>query len=265
MKLISDLDFGKKLFLSIVKNKKSKEEIQKVLGIRKNMYIIIEEELLDLKLIRIKNNCIFLTKKGLNILKKYNWDKDMSYKSKKYNELEKYAQELHLLRKKANVLCDQCPVTSDSLLKRIIYFYENGDIQGKKILCIGDNDLASLLMCKTGAPREVVVLDFDDDVIKTIITQSKKNNFPIRIIKFDIRKLPQEKPIEILKEKFDVFQTDPPYTEVGMIFFASIGLSVLRTGGIVYIIHPHLLLERWSDEAFYKLQLYLLHQGIVFT
>lgn len=164
-----------------------------------------------------------------------------------------------------NVLIDQCPVTSVDLVRRVIMMHDLGDLNGKKILCIGDNDFASLLISLTCAPKEVVVIEKDERVIDYIQTEAEKESLPISVVKFDIRTINQIGCPTELRGQFDVFETDPPYTEVGMKFYVFLGMQALKRDGIGYIVVPHMRLEDWSDELMFSVQEFLLENGFVLT
>ena len=143
--------------------------------------------------------------------------------------------------------------------------YENGDLNNKRILCIGDNDFASLLMFELAKPKEVVVIDIDEKVLSIIKEIAKKKKWKIKTKKFDIRKISQVNYPRNLKERFDVFQTDPPYTEVGFKYYLSLGMMALKRRGTGYIVIPHMNLEDWSDELLYEIEKFLLEHGFFIT
>jgi len=71
-----------------------------------------------------------------------------------------------------NVFVDQCPVAPIDLVRRVAMMQDLGDIRGKRILCIGDNDLASLLIAFVCKPGEIVVVENDDRVIEFLNTEA---------------------------------------------------------------------------------------------
>lgn len=143
--------------------------------------------------------------------------------------------------------------------------YENGDLNNKRILCIGDNDFASLLMFEIAKPKEVVVIDIDNRVLATIKNITEKQRWLIRTKKFDIREFSQDNYPKDLENHFDVFQTDPPYTEVGFKYYLSLGIISLKRKRSCYIVAPHMNLENWSDELLYEIEKFLLDHEFFIT
>lgn len=174
---------------------------------------------------------------------------------------------LRLNRQRAtpNVLIDQCPVTPADLARRVAMMQDLGDIHGKRILCIGDNDFASLLIAATCEPEKIVVVENDDRVIEFLSTEAQNGGWPISLFKLDIRSIQKSGYPQELKAQFDVFETDPPYTEVGMKFYAALGIYALKRHGVGYIVVPHMSLEDWSDELMLSVQEFLLNSGLVLT
>ena len=70
-----------------------------------------------------------------------------------------------------------------------------------------------------------------------------------------------------LERAFDVFITDPPYSESGMLLFCAVGMTALREspGGVGYVAVPWLNREEWSDELLFKVQRAFVQQGFVLT
>jgi len=119
---------------------------------------------------------------------------------------------------------DQAHATPETSLKRALYLKGTGDLDGRKILFLGDDDLTSVASGLLGSAREIVVLDVDKRLIDYISAISEEHNLNIQCIEHDFRKpLPAE-----IKNRFDVFFTDPPYTVEGLTLFLSRGLQSLR-------------------------------------
>lgn len=104
---------------------------------------------------------------------------------------------------------------------------------GKKILCVGDDDLVSvsigLLLHRLFPDRghtstHVDVLDIDERFLNYIETIAQKWGLPIRCHRIDLR----EQLPENLHEQFDCFFTDPPYTLQGLVLFVSRGIQALK-------------------------------------
>ncbi|MCA9446383.1 MAG: bis-aminopropyl spermidine synthase family protein [Candidatus Omnitrophica bacterium] len=137
------------------------------------------------------------------------------------------------LRPSAERSLDQSHATRKTLVNRANHFIEEGLIQGKRVLFLGDDDLTSLatlqlLREKRGKEAlgscEVTVLELDERLVELIKSIGERERFPIRVEKVDLReKLPQG-----LAGQFDFFFTDPPYTPAGAELFLDRGCEALR-------------------------------------
>ena len=67
------------------------------------------------------------------------------------------------------------------------------------------------------------------------------------------------------QDYFDVFQTDPPYTEVGFKYYLSLATIALKRNGVGYIVIPYMNFENWCEELFYKVQKFLLEHSFIIT
>jgi len=147
-----------------------------------------------------------------------------------------YTDQLHLFQKimvgrpPASPELDQVHATPETSLKRARYMKENGDLDGRKILFLGDDDLTSIVSSILGSARKIAVLDVDVRLVDYISKVSADNNLKIECIEHDLR---DPLPAEHLN-KYDVFITDPPYTVEGLKLFLSRGLQSLRPRKTAY-------------------------------
>lgn len=119
---------------------------------------------------------------------------------------------------------DQTHAIPETSLKRSIYIKENGDLDGRKIIFIGDDDLTSIASGLLGSAKKITVLDVDERLINYIYKISDDHNLKIECIKHDLR---YPLPIDMIN-RYDVFFTDPPYTVEGVTLFLSRGIQSLR-------------------------------------
>ncbi|MCG8540061.1 MAG: bis-aminopropyl spermidine synthase family protein [Clostridia bacterium] len=137
-------------------------------------------------------------------------------------------------RPDVDVTIDQSKCTPETSLKRAILCARNNSLIGKKILCVGDDDLVSistgLLLKKLfskgrkGINTEIHVLDLDSRFLNYIKNVAGEEGLPIHCHHVDLRK-----PLDTnLLNQFDCFFTDPPYTLTGMGLFISRGVSALK-------------------------------------
>lgn len=122
---------------------------------------------------------------------------------------------------------DQGALTAESVFRRLALMYAKGDVAGKRILLLGDDDLLSLALALTGLPREIVVVEIDARLCAFIEHIAATRQLNVRVIQHDAReKLPGE-----LRAHFDTFVTDPSETIQGLLLFVEKGLAMLQPGG----------------------------------
>lgn len=187
-------------------------------------------KLLDKGISYIENE---LGYKGLNkALYKRLMDDEWDYDND-FNEEKEKLNKLFDERPLVDVTVDQSKCTVETSIKRAILCLKYHSLIGKKILCVGDDDLVSISlgfllkklftdigMCNT----KIYIFDIDERFLKYIDYISQIENLPIECIKTDLRE-----PIdENYRNKFDCFFTDPPYTLQGMSLFLSRGISALK-------------------------------------
>ncbi len=140
-----------------------------------------------------------------------------------------------------DVTLDQAFGTPETSMRRAVYMYENGDLAGKKLLCLGDDDLvsisAALLIKEIDAlDATITVVDADSRIIQHIANAAADFGLCINVREHDLREpLPAD-----LIGAFDTVETDPPFTVEGIRLFAARGISALRNFcGTIYLSFPH--------------------------
>lgn len=118
-------------------------------------------------------------------------------------------------------------VTLQDIVKKTSFMNFRFDLDNADLVFIGDDDCASIAAALTGKPKSITVVEIDETVIEKIEQVSKQNNFGIKCFQYDVLKpLPKS-----LKEKFDVFITEPPEASFGMESFLVRGLELLKGQG----------------------------------
>lgn len=139
----------------------------------------------------------------------------------------KYDYDLEeLLKRRVSPLrkLDQFTATKETVYKRAGLLNFLGDITGKKILLLGDNDFSSIAFVTLGTANEISVLDIDQRITESLRKISQERNFGIKTIEHDLRNsLPKD-----MSNNFDVIFTDPPYTTEGITLFISRAISALN-------------------------------------
>lgn len=178
-----------------------------------------------------------------------------------YDELELIFKN----RPMVDVTIDQSKCTVETAVKRVIIALKNNAIIGKKIVCIGDDDLISIsinLILKkifnNSIPynTKIYVLDKDKRIIEYINKISEM--FDLSLItcrEVDFKK-------KMLKDNtkcFDTVFTDPPYTVNGMELFITRGIEGLKkeTGLNIFLSYAHK-----SQDSMYKIESKILELGL---
>ncbi|UCE09927.1 MAG: adenosylmethionine decarboxylase [Candidatus Thorarchaeota archaeon] len=141
------------------------------------------------------------------------------------SKLEK-VKELLEERPSPDFALDQSRATYETVVKRTLYLLAKGDLEGRRIIFLGDDDAISLAVGLTGLSAKVTVVDIDTRVIEFLQKSSKElglDNFAV--FEHDLRDPCPDETIGA----FDVVVTDPPYTVPGMRLFLKRARQVLRT------------------------------------
>ena len=121
---------------------------------------------------------------------------------------------------------DQGAMTPESFFRRLALMIHQGDIQGNRIVNLGDDDFASIAIGLTGLAESITVLEIDERIGEYIAKVAADNHLPITVVNQDLTKhLPRE-PIGT----FDTYVCDPPETEAGLLLLGGKGLVPLASG-----------------------------------
>lgn len=121
---------------------------------------------------------------------------------------------------------DQGSMTPESFFRRLALMIHEGDIQGNRIVNLGDDDLASVAIALTGLAESITVLEIDPRIRDYLAGVARAHKLPITVREQDLTKhLPRE-----LVGTFDTYVCDPPETEAGLLLWAEKGLALLQPG-----------------------------------
>lgn len=122
---------------------------------------------------------------------------------------------------------DQAYLTPSSTMARVTFMADRGDLQGKRLLVLGDDDLVGLCAALTGLPAVVTVLEIDQRLVDFINQASEEYDLAVDVRCCDLREsLPED-----LLGTYDTFLTDPPDTVAGLELFIGQGLTSLAGPG----------------------------------
>lgn len=140
---------------------------------------------------------------------------------------------------------DQGYVTPETTVARVILMDARGDLKGKDVFVIGDDDLTSIALMLSDLPRSITILDIDERLIKFIGAAADKIGYSnLELLTFDLRK-----PLPLgMQGRFDTFLTDPPETIEAFKVFIGRGITALkgsRCAGYFGVTRRESSLEKW--------------------
>lgn len=122
---------------------------------------------------------------------------------------------------------DQAYVTEETAIARIALMADRGDLHGKDVIILGDDDLTSIAAALSGLPNHITVLEVDERIVNFINDIALKYNLDVRARLYDLsKKLPVE-----YERRFDTFVTDPPDTLDALKLFIKRGITSLKSEG----------------------------------
>jgi len=154
---------------------------------------------------------------------------------------------------------DQGYITPENTFARVALCDSRGDLRGKRIAVLGDDDLMSIALALTGLPEKVTILEIDERLINFIKDVSQKYNLDIDARLHDLREpLPED-----VVGSYDTFFCDPPETVEAIKAFVGRGVATLkspRCAGYFGVTRRESSLDKWA-----KIQSVLLDMGLVIT
>ena len=131
-----------------------------------------------------------------------------------------------------DVTLDQAPCMPDTAMRRALLMLQNGALEGKRVLLLGDDDSVSIAIGLLGRAlrqgdltRGVTVVDADERRIAFLRDAAAREQLALDVVHHDLRHpLPAG-----LRRSFDTIETDPPYTLEGARLFLARGCEALTT------------------------------------
>ena len=191
--------------------------VRKVGGSERRMLRLLNE--------MINNNILYFEKNKFNII-----NNNSKYDNIDYKKLSDKLNEIWKQKPIPTLFFDQRPITKNTTINRVKYFLSKNDVYNKKIVFLGDDDLTSIALALTGVKCEIWVLDIDRRLIEFINKMSKKYKLNIKTLEYSaLEGITSE-----LKNKFDVFVTDPTPERIPFAIFMNNGVDLLKKDGIIY-------------------------------
>jgi S-adenosylmethionine decarboxylase proenzyme len=253
---------------------KNKKVSQKT-GIAIPSLAAVRGELVKAGIIEKKN---FLGEKGRNWVKQnlnlvFDYDplpenfnniiKEIPEEFTYFNSMENFLKE----RPIPEFALDQSHADFSTIVKKVLYLLKKGDIEGRKIIFLGDDDIISLALGMTQLAEEITVVDIDNRVLEFISQSVEKLNLKnFNILYHDLR----ESCPKTIMNKYDIVVMDPPYTNEGLRLFLKRASQVLKSsiylnGKVYHIIGKKCLLSFGNKppEEMQKIQLSILDHGFI--
>ena len=121
---------------------------------------------------------------------------------------------------------DQSHADFLTVVKKTLYLLKKGDIEGRRIIFLGDDDNISLSIGLTKLANEITVVDIDDRVLDFLSITARKHSIKnFNVLHHDLR---ENIPKNIIN-KYDVVIMDPPYTNEGLRLFLKRAKQVLKS------------------------------------
>ena len=231
-------------------------------GISKNVLNQIKKELQSL--FKPTSVVTVLSEKGKNDSKNFKEQKKEEemwnvLKDNKYFEITSLFESFQELRPSPKRNLDQFTATIETTVTRGALLNFFGDVRGKNILFLGDDDLTSISTALFGNAHEISVLDIDKDILHEIKLTSSRYNLNINTTQYDARiQLPNNH-----KGKYDVIFTDPPYTSNGIKLFLSRAISALNTNNLAARVYVCYGTSDRSKERSLPIQETISQQGMI--
>ncbi|MHA2111441.1 MAG: adenosylmethionine decarboxylase [Candidatus Hodarchaeales archaeon] len=121
---------------------------------------------------------------------------------------------------------DQSRSNYVTVIKRALLMARNGDVEGKRIILLGDDDGLAIVLAFLNCAREIFVIDIDPRILKYISDFAEANDFT-NILHTELWDIRNAFPNEWLN-KYNVFEMDPPYTVFGFKLFVDRALSLIN-------------------------------------
>lgn len=154
---------------------------------------------------------------------------------------------------------DQGYVTPETTLARLALMKRRGDLDGKRLIVLGDDDLLGLAAALDGRAQHITVLEVDPQLVEFLHQVRERWDLSFELRQHDLRDpLPEE-----LLRAYDTFATDPIESFSGLTLFLGRGLSALKgrgSAGYFGLTRHEASLDKWL-----RLQGWLVEQGACIT
>lgn len=169
------------------------------------------------------------------------------------NTIKEIIKKYQKNRPKPDRNLDQFNATIATTVKRVVKLAKNGDLTGKELAFLGDDDLVSIGAALTHQCKRITVFEIDNRLNKLITQISQENDLNIEVIKQDLCQPLDKKYID----KYDLVFTDPPYTKEGINIFLNQAIKLIKKNflGRIYLCYGNSDRAREREVEIQKLML----------
>ncbi len=211
----------------------------------------------DERLIKFKGDRIELTDEGKLLLQEQGIETLIDSKcaacggkglvvNESFNDILAHFRGIFNNRPSETAEFDQGVVPPENSIKRVEFLYERGDLHGKSIMFLGDDDLTSVAMALTKLSSRIVVIEVDDRIVNYINSIASYEKLNLEAYTYNaVKPLPKE-----FVGSFDTFLNDPVETVKGMrVFLSRCAQSLKGKGSAGYfgISHYESPLKKWHE------------------
>lgn len=155
---------------------------------------------------------------------------------------------------------DQGFMRKEDTVKRAVFMYERGDVEGKDIFILGDDDLLSIALGLMKLARSITVVEADRRIVRFITAKAKELNLQnVQAIEYNaLNDLPPD-----LYGRCHTFVTDPVETWLGFKVFVGRCIQALKgkgCSGYFGLTHLEASLKKW-----YEFEKFLMDCSFVIT
>lgn len=163
-----------------------------------------------------------------------------------FTEVYEKMKRIHLSRPEAIAGYDQGPVDAETLTARLMIMYDRGDLEGRNIFILGDDDLTGIAAALTGLPNHVTVVEVDERLVNFIKACAESEGLTnITVHTYDARQSLSNK----FKKQNDTFFVDPVETYSGILLFLTRAIEALGgegTAGYFGLTHLEASRKKWN-------------------
>ncbi len=140
------------------------------------------------------------------------------------DRVSKIMQKIFESRIEPTFVFDQRPVNWQTSVRRVGYMILRGDIKGKEIAVLGDDDLTSIALALTGLAKRVTLFEIDKRITNLVRKLSLEYGFDIEVVDVDLTDGISDE----YHYRYDVYTTDPTPTKAPFSTFTDQALLLLK-------------------------------------